>query len=357
MIRVLVVDDSAVVRQIFQTELSKDPEIEVVGAAPDPYVARDLVVERKPDVLTLDVEMPRMDGLTFLRKLMHYHPLPVIVVSSLTDAGGAMALEALSSGAVEVMCKPGGSYTVGDMTEELIEKIKAAARVDVRHRKGQAAAAAASGELKPLGRTTNQVLAIGASTGGTVALEVILRALPPDAPGTVITQHMPETFTKFLADRLAQVCRVQVREAKDGDAVVPGVALIAPGNHHLVLRRSGASYLVQVKDGPRVNRHRPSVDVMFQSVAQAAGKNAIGVILTGMGGDGARGLLAMKQAGAATIAQDEATSVVWGMPKVAIDLGAAERVVPLPAVASEVVRIVSQSAVAPAAPARPEVRP
>ena len=357
MIRVLVVDDSAVVRQIFQTELGKDPEIEVVGAAPDPYVARDLVVERKPDVLTLDVEMPRMDGLTFLRKLMHYHPLPVIVVSSLTDAGGAMALEALSSGAVEVMCKPGGAYTVGDMTDELIEKIKAAARVDVRHRKGQAAAAAASGELKPLGRTTNQVLAIGASTGGTVALEVILRALPPDAPGTVITQHMPETFTEFLADRLAQVCRVQVREAKDGDAVVPGVALIAPGNHHLVLRRSGASYLVQVKDGPRVNRHRPSVDVMFQSVAQAAGKNAIGVILTGMGGDGARGLLAMRQAGASTIAQDEATSVVWGMPKVAIDLGAAERVVPLPAVASEVVRIATQSAVAPPAPARTEVRP
>jgi two-component system chemotaxis response regulator CheB len=326
------------------------------GSAATLVAATPRIVERKPDVLTLDVEMPRMDGLTFLRKLMHYHPLPVIVVSSLTESGGAMALEALSSGAVEVMCKPGGSYTVGDMTDELIEKIKAAARVDVRHRKGQAPAAA-SGELKPLGRTTNQVLAIGASTGGTVALEVILRALPPDAPGTVITQHMPETFTKFLADRLAQVCRVQVREAKDGDAVVPGVALIAPGNHHLVLRRSGASYLVQVKDGPRVNRHRPSVDVMFQSVAQAAGKNAIGVILTGMGGDGARGLLAMRQAGASTIAQDEATSVVWGMPKVAIDLGAAERVVPLPAVASEVVRIVSQSAVAPAAPARPEVRP
>jgi two-component system chemotaxis response regulator CheB len=355
-IRVLVVDDSAVVRQIFQTELSRDPEIEVVGAAPDPYVARDLVVERKPDVLTLDVEMPRMDGLTFLRKLMHYHPLPVIVVSSLTEAGGAMALEALSSGAVEVMCKPGGSYTVGDMTDELIEKIKAAARVDVRHRRGQAPAAA-SGELKPLGRTTNQVLAIGASTGGTVALEVILKALPPDAPGAVVTQHMPETFTKFLADRLAQVCRVQVREARDGDAVVPGVVLIAPGNHHLVLRRSGASYLVQVKDGPRVNRHRPSVDVMFQSVAQAAGKNAIGVILTGMGGDGARGLLAMRQAGASTVAQDEATSVVWGMPKVAIDVGAAERILPLPAIASEIVRIASQSAVAPAPPARPEVRP
>jgi two-component system chemotaxis response regulator CheB len=357
MIRVLVVDDSAVVRQIFQTELSRDPEIEVVGTAPDPYVARDLVVERKPDVLTLDVEMPRMDGLTFLRKLMHYHPMPVIVVSSLTESGGAMALEALSSGAVEVMCKPGGSYTVGDMTDELIEKIKAAARVDVRNRRVGQGAAPSSGELKPLGRTTNQVLAIGASTGGTVALEVILKALPPDAPGTVITQHMPETFTKFLADRLAQVCRVQVREAKDGDAVVPGVALIAPGNHHLVLRRSGASYLVQVKDGPRVNRHRPSVDVMFQSVSQAAGKNAIGVLLTGMGGDGAKGLLAMKEAGAATIAQDEATSVVWGMPKVAIDLGAAGKVLPLPAIAAEIVRTVTLASTPAAPSARQEVHP
>ena len=356
MIRVLVVDDSAVVRQIFQSELARDPEIEVVGTAPDPYEARDRVVELKPDVLTLDVEMPRMDGLTFLRKLMHYHPMPVIVVSSLTESGGAMALEALSSGAVDVMCKPGGSYTVGDMTDELIDKIKAAARVDVRNR-GAAQAAAPSGELKPLGRTTNQVLAIGASTGGTVALEVILKALPPDAPGTVITQHMPETFTKFLADRLAQVCRVQVREAKDGDAVVPGVALIAPGNHHLLLRRSGASYLVQVKDGPRVNRHRPSVDVMFQSVSQAAGKNAVGVLLTGMGGDGAKGLLAMKEAGAATIAQDEATSVVWGMPKVAIDLGAAGKVLPLPAIAAEIVRTVTLASTPAAPSARPEVRP
>jgi len=357
MIRVLVVDDSAVVRQIFQAELSRDPEIEVVGTAPDPYVARDLVVERKPDVLTLDVEMPRMDGLTFLKKLMRYHPMPVIVVSSLTDAGGGMALEALSSGAVDVMCKPGGSYTVGDMTEELIEKIKAAARVDVRRRSGAPADEPSSGELKPLGRTTNQVLAIGASTGGTVALEVILRALPPDAPGTVITQHMPETFTKFLADRLDQACRIRVKEAQDGDAVVPGVALVAPGNHHLVLRRSGASYLVQVKDGPRVNRHRPSVDVMFQSVAQAAGKNAIGVLLTGMGGDGAKGLLAMREAGAATVAQDEATSVVWGMPKVAIDLGAAGKVLPLPAIAAEIVRAATQSSTAPAPSARPEVHP
>ncbi len=356
MIRVLVVDDSAVVRQIFQTELSKDPEIEVVGTAPDPYVARDLVVERNPDVLTLDVEMPRMDGLTFLRKLMHYHPLPVIVVSSLTPAAGELAMEALSSGAVDVMCKPSGAYTVGDMTGDLIEKIKGAAHVDLRKNRARDRDAPALEALKPLGRTTNQVVAIGGSTGGTVALEVILRALPPDAPGTIITQHMPESFTRFLADRLDQVTRVRVQEARDGDSVVPGVALVAPGNHHLVLRRSGARYLVQVKDGPRVNRHRPSVDVMFQSVAHAAGKNAIGVILTGMGGDGASGLLAMRQAGAPTIAQDEATSVVWGMPKVAIDLGAAARVLALPSIAPEIVRLAAQSA-APAELAHSEGHP
>jgi two-component system chemotaxis response regulator CheB len=280
----------------------------------------------------------------------------VIVVSSLTSAGGELALEALHSGAVEVMCKPGGAYTVGDMTDELIEKIKGAARVDVRRRRAAAAEAAPPEEVRPLGRTTNQVLAIGASTGGTVALDAILRAFPADAPGTVITQHMPATFTRFLADRLDQAARVKVKEAADGDAVVPGVALLAPGDHHLVLRRSGARYLVQVKDGPRVNRHRPSVDVMFQSVAQAAGRNAIGVLRTGMGGDGAKGLLAMKEAGASTIAQDEATSVVWGMPKVAIDLGAAERILPLTSIASEIIRIVSLSG-APASPARPEVRP
>ena len=358
MIRVLVVDDSAVVRQIFQTELGKDPDIEVVGTAPDPYVARDMVVERKPDVLTLDVEMPRMDGLTFLRKLMHYYPLPVIVVSSLTPASGELAMEALASGAVDVMCKPGGAYTVGDMTGDLIEKIKGAAHADVtRHRALHAGGAPTPPpEVKPLGRTTNQVLAIGASTGGTVALEVILKALPPDAPGAVITQHMPETFTNFLAKRLDQTSHVRVQEARDGDSIVPGTALVAPGNRHLVVRRSGARYLVQVKDGPRVNRHRPSVDVMFQSVAQTAGKNSIGVILTGMGGDGAQGLLAMHRAGAATIAQDEASSVVWGMPKVAIDLGAAGKVLPLKSIAGEIVRLASAAETA-SRPGQPELRP
>lgn len=353
MIRVLVVDDSAVVRQIFEAELSKDPDIEVVGTAPDPYVARDLVVERKPDVITLDVEMPRMDGLTFLRKLMHYHPLPVIVVSSLTPSSSELAVEALSSGAVDVLCKPGGAYTVGDMTGELIDKIKAAALVDVRRHLAPSSDRPPPGAVTPLGRTTNQVLAIGASTGGTVALEVILRALPPDAPGAVITQHMPETFTRFLAKRLDEISHLRVEEARDGESIVPGVALVAPGNRHLLVRRSGARYLVQVKDGPRVNRHRPSVDVMFQSVAQVAGKNAIGVILTGMGADGANGLLAMRQAGAATIAQDEATSVVWGMPKVAVDMGAAEKVLPLPAIAAEIVRLASGSPERPKAPGAP----
>ncbi|MFL5273593.1 MAG: chemotaxis response regulator protein-glutamate methylesterase [Anaeromyxobacteraceae bacterium] len=349
MTRVLVVDDSAVVRQIFARELARDPELEVVGSAPDPYVARDLIVQRKPDVLTLDLEMPRMDGITFLRKLMHYYPLPVVVVSSLTPAGGELALEALAAGAVDVMCKPGAAFTVGDMTAQLVEKVKSAAHVDLKRRAAQLArgAGAAAGPppvAQALTRTTNQVLAIGASTGGTVALEAILRRMPPNAPGTVVTQHMPEMFTRYFADRLNQVSKVEVREAADGDSVVPGVVLIAPGNKHMLLRRSGARYCVSVRDGPRVNRHRPSVDVMFRSVAQCAGRNAVGVILTGMGGDGAQGLLEMRQAGARTIAQDEASCVVFGMPKVAIDLGAAEKVVPLDEMAAEILRMVESAA-------------
>jgi two-component system chemotaxis response regulator CheB len=341
--RVLIVDDSAVVRQIFSRELAKDPEIEVVGAAPDPFVARDLIVQRKPDVVTLDLEMPRMDGITFLRKLMHYYPLPVVVVSSLTPAGGELAMEALAAGAVDVMCKPGAAFTVGNMAAELVGKVKAASHVDLK-RRAQQRPAQPLPPPRALSRTTNQVLAIGASTGGTVALEVILRAFPVNAPGVVITQHMPEMFTKYFADRLNQVAQIEVREAAEDDSVVPGVALIAPGNKHLLLRRSGARYHVTVRDGPRVNRHRPSVDVMFRSVAQAAGRNAVGVILTGMGGDGAQGLLEMRKAGARTLAQDEASCVVFGMPKVAIELGAAERVVGLDAMAGEILRTVEQGA-------------
>jgi two-component system chemotaxis response regulator CheB len=347
-VRVLVVDDSAVVRSVFSQGLAKDPRIEVVGTAPDPFVARDLLLATEPDVVTLDVEMPRMDGITFLRKIMRYRPTPVIVVSSLTAAGGELAMEALAAGACEVMCKPGASYSVGDMTEDLAEKVKAVAAAGVR-RVAEPPPEASADEVRPLARTTNQVVAIGASTGGTVAIERILAALPPDAPGILVTQHMPELFTSHFARRLRDASRLDAREAASGDSVVPGVVLVAPGNRHLVLRRSGARYLVDVKDGPRVNRHRPSVDVTFRSVARTAGRNAVGVLLTGMGADGAQGLLSMREAGARTIAQDEASCVVFGMPKAAIDLGAAERVLPLPAIAAEILRAASEAGDAPAA--------
>ncbi|MCM2332522.1 MAG: chemotaxis response regulator protein-glutamate methylesterase [Anaeromyxobacteraceae bacterium] len=342
-VRVLVVDDSAVVRNVFSSELAKDPGIEVVGTAPDPFVARDLLLEREPDVITLDLEMPRMDGITFLRKIMKYRPTPVIVVSSLTTAGGELAMEALAAGAVEVMCKPGAAYSVGDMTTDLVEKVKEVAANGVRAPSERPPAPSRPATAAPaLTRTTNQILAIGASTGGTVAIERILSALPPNVPGIVITQHMPELFTKFFANRLKTMSKLDAREAVDGDSVVPGVVLVAPGNKHMLLKRSGARYLVEVKDGPRVNRHRPSVDVMFRSVARHAGKNAIGVILTGMGGDGAQGLLAMREAGARTVAQDEASSVVFGMPKVAIDCGAVEKVLPLDLVAGEVLKLADE---------------
>lgn len=330
-----MVDDSAVVRQILQTALSADPEIEVVGTAPDPFVARDLIVQRKPDVLTLDVEMPRMDGITFLRKLMHYYPMPVIVVSSLTPEGSGLALEALASGAVEVMCKPGAAFTVGDMSEELVEKVKIAARAKVRQveKSGKPEAPSA------LGRTTNKVIAMGASTGGTVALEKILSRMPVDAPGIVIAQHMPAMFTKQFAERMNQLSEMEVREAVDGDSVVPGVALIAPGDFHMLLKRSGARYFVSVRSGPMVHRQRPAVEVLFRSVARAAGSNAVGVLLTGMGADGAQGMLEMRQAGAATIAQDESSCVVFGMPRAAIELGAAERVLGLDRIPQEMLRL------------------
>lgn len=320
-IRVLVVDDSAVVRSIFTEELSRDPGIEVVGSAPDPYVARDKIAALKPDVVTLDVEMPRMDGITFLRKLMRYYPLPVIVVSSLTQAAGELAMEALEAGAVDVMCKPGAAYSVGDMSVDLIDKIKAAAKVRMRPK--SVSATPPQPTRLALTRTTNKVVAIGASTGGTEALRVVLEQFPANAPGTLVVQHMPEHFTRSFAERLNALCAVEVKEAEDGDSVTPGRVLIAPGNRHLLLRRSGARYYAQVKDGPLVCRHRPSVEVLFNSVAQFAGGNAVGVILTGMGGDGAQAMLHMKEAGAFTIAQDEASCVVFGMPKEAIKLGGA----------------------------------
>ncbi len=339
MIRVLVVDDSAVVRQILQGSLAADPDIEVVGTAPDPYVARDMIVQLRPDVVTLDVEMPRMDGITFLRKLMFYFPLPIIIVSSLTATGGELAMEALAAGAVDVMCKPGASFTVGDMAAELIAKIKTAACARVSKREDDNASPKTA-EVTSLGRTTNQIVALGASTGGTVALEHVLRRMPADGPGMVIAQHMPALFTKQFADRLNQLAAIEIREAQENDSVLPGVALVAPGNKHMLLRRSGARYFVSVKDGPLVHRQRPSVDVLFRSVARTAGKNAIGVIMTGMGADGAEGLGEMRQAGARTIAQDEASCVVFGMPKVAIELGAAERVLPLKEISDAILSLV-----------------
>jgi two-component system, chemotaxis family, protein-glutamate methylesterase/glutaminase len=326
-IRVLIVDDSAVVRKIFSTELGRDVEIEVVGTAPDPYVARDKIIQLKPDVMTLDIEMPRMDGITFLRKLMHHYPLPVIIVSSLTPKGGDLALEAIEIGAVDVLCKPGAAYTVDDMSVDLIDKIKGAARVKMLPRSkanGNAHPGPAPTQSLALTHTTNKIVAIGASTGGTEALRRVLERFPANAPGTMVVQHMPEHFTRSFAERLNELCVVEVREATDGESVVPGVVLIAPGNYHLMLRRSGALYLAHVKRGPLVCRHRPSVEVLFNSVAQCAGRNAVGIMLTGMGADGSKGMLKMKEAGATTIAQDEESCVVFGMPKEAINLGAVD---------------------------------
>ncbi|MDR2578598.1 MAG: chemotaxis response regulator protein-glutamate methylesterase [Chitinispirillales bacterium] len=342
-IKVLVVDDSAVVRQILTREFSKDRELEVVGTAPDPYVARDKILQLKPDVITLDVEMPRMDGVTFLRKLMKHHPLPVIIVSSLTAAGSELALEALNCGAVDVMCKPGTAYSVGDMSELLIQKIKGAAMVDMRKRaaiiKERAESSPQPIVRRAMTRTTNKIIAIGASTGGTEAIKDVLMEFGAGAPGTVIVQHMPEFFTKSFAERLNSLCEIEVKEAEHGDRVIPGRALLAPGNRHMVLKRSGAQYLVELKDGPLVFHQRPAVEILFNSVAMYAGKNAVGMVLTGMGKDGAKGLLAMKEAGAHTIVQDEASSVVWGMPGEAYKVGAACVVLPLKKIAAEALKM------------------
>lgn len=341
-IRVLVVDDSAVVRQVFTKELSGAAGIEVVGTAPDPFVARDKIVSLEPDVITLDVEMPRMDGITFLRKLMRHHPIPVIVVSSLTPKGGDLALEAMDCGAVDVMCKPGQAYSVGEMSIDLIQKIRAASRVRVKK------AEPGAREKKPpqarlaMTRTTNKIIAIGTSTGGTEALAKILPQFPSNSPGIVIVQHMPEHFTRSFANRLNELCALEVKEAADGDSVVPGRALIAPGNFHMMLKRSGARYFVQVKSGPLVSRHRPSVDVLLKSVARYAGANAVGAILTGMGSDGAEGLKEMRDAGAATLAQDQKTCVIFGMPKEAIAAGGVDEIQPLSKVAERILKLAEE---------------
>jgi two-component system chemotaxis response regulator CheB len=343
-VKVLVVDDSAVVRQLLTRELQRDAHIQVVGTAPDPYIARDKIVELQPDVLTLDVEMPRMDGITFLRKLMQYHPMPVIVVSSLTQQGTQTAVEAMAAGAVDVLAKPGSAYTVGDLAAVLSEKIKTAARAQVRTYVQPSAAAGtkATPSSSSMTATTDKVFALGASTGGVQALTEVLTALPATTPGTVLVQHMPAHFTASFAQRLDALCAMEVKEAVDGDSVLTGRVLIAPGGKHMLLKRSGARYLVEVKDGPEVFHQKPSVEVLFNSVAKYAGANAVGAILTGMGADGAQGLLAMRKAGARTIAQDEQSSVVFGMPMEAIKCGAAEKIVPLNEVARTLLAMAQQ---------------
>ncbi|HEX3746320.1 MAG TPA: chemotaxis response regulator protein-glutamate methylesterase [Bryobacteraceae bacterium] len=337
-IRVLIVDDSAIVRKILTDALAGEPDLEVVGSAPDPYVARDKILALQPDVLTLDIEMPRMDGLTFLKKLMHFHPMPAVVISSLAQPSCRTAVEALEYGAVEVLAKPGGPYSVGELRHTLASKIRAAAASRVRRHQPPTALpvrqipATAAPLVSVLASDT--VIAIGASTGGTEAIASVLTKLPASTPGIVIAQHIPPQFSRAFALRLNDISALEVKEAEEGDAVRQGRALVAPGDFHMLLRNSGGRYWVSVKTGPRVCYQRPSVDVLFSSVAEAARDRAIGVLLTGMGSDGAQGLLKMRQAGARTIAQDEASCVVFGMPREAIALGAAEQVLALPQIAN-----------------------
>ncbi|MGQ0557315.1 MAG: protein-glutamate methylesterase/protein-glutamine glutaminase [Nitrospiraceae bacterium] len=353
-IRVLTVDDSALMRQVLATLLAKDPDIDVIGSAPDPYIAREKIKALNPDVLTLDVEMPKMDGLTFLEKLMRGHPMPVVMVSSLTEAGCQTTLRALELGAVDFITKPKLDLREGmeEIAQDLIAKVKAASVARLR---GQGGGGGYSDQKprtsQPVPRspsnamikTTDIIIAIGSSTGGTEAVKEVLEKLPPDTPPILVTQHMPERFTKTWADRMNSLCRISIKEAQDGDSVLPGHVLIAPGGSHMMLVRSGARYTVRINQDPPVNRHRPSVDVMFASVARYAGANAVGVILTGMGNDGAKEMLTMKQAGAFTIAQDEASCVVFGMPKEAIKAGAVDKVLPLDDIAGAILTQVGRS--------------
>lgn len=346
MIRVLVVDDSALVRKILSEELNAQPDIEVVGTAMNPYVARDKIAELEPDVITLDLEMPRMDGLSFLGKLMKHYPMPVVVVSSLTPKNSENALTALRLGAVDVICKPGSAYSTQDVSVQIVKAVRAAsvARFDrnpqtvpEKTRPATPAGAMESEQLAGgrapqrtgLVHTTSKIIAIGASTGGTRAIEAVLIPLPSDTPGIAMVQHMPPVFTTTFAERLDQLCSLDVREARDGDRLRQGLALLAPGNYHMLIEKSGANYYVRIKQGPPVHHQRPSVDVLFHSVATSAGVNATGILLTGMGADGGKGMLAMKKAGSYNIVQNEATSVVFGMPAEAIKLGAATEVTPL----------------------------
>ncbi len=347
--RVLIVDDSALVRQVLTEILSRDPGIEVAGTASDPFLAREKIKRLRPDVITLDVEMPRMDGLAFLENLMRLHPIPVVMVSSLTERGADTTLQALALGAVDFVSKPKLDVARGLETyaEEICSKVKMAARSQVR-----ALARPQPGKrtLDPLPanpptlkfRTTDRLIAIGASAGGTEALRVVLEGMPADAPAVVMTQHLPASFSTAFAERLDRYSAMNVREASDGEAVLPGHAYLPPGGQHLRIIRDGARWRCRIDDGPPVNRHKPAVDVLFRSVALSAGANAIGVILTGMGDDGARGLLEMRQAGAPTLVQDEASSVVWGMPGSAVKLGAAAEILPLDTIAARLVALSQQ---------------
>lgn len=346
-IRVLIIDDSASVRQMMKTILEEDPELEVIGTAADPFAAARYIQDQLPDVITLDVEMPRMDGITFLRKLMSQCPVPVVMCSSLTEEGSETLLQAMEAGAVDVILKPrmGVADHLSEARMMIRETVKGAAKARVRGRPvkpqpGPFARLTADAVLPPpngkaMSHTTEMVVCLGASTGGTEALREVLEALPANSPGIVIVQHMPENFTRAFAKRLDGLCEVGVKEAEDGDTVMRGHVLIAPGGKHMMLERQGARYYVSVREGPLVSRHRPSVDVLFRSAARCAGSNAVGIIMTGMGDDGARGLLEMKQEGARTFAQDEASSIVFGMPKEAIARGAVDRVIPLGAIARE----------------------
>jgi two-component system chemotaxis response regulator CheB len=346
-IRVMVVDDSAVVRQVVTQTLSRDPGIEVIGSALDPVFALEKMKANWPDVIVLDLEMPRMDGLTFLRRIMAERPTPVVICSSLAEQGAQVALDALAAGAVSLITKPkiGLKAFLDNAANDIIQAVKAAAKsrpssggISSRPRPAtpmlQPTPSLSADVILPagpasLGRTTDRLVAIGTSTGGTQALEAVLTALPTDCPGLVVVQHMPEKFTAMFAQRLNGLCQIEVREARSGDRVLPGLALIAPGGRHMMVKRNGAQYVVDVVDGPLVNRHKPSVDVLFRSVAKCAGGNALGIIMTGMGDDGARGLKEMRDAGAHTLAEDESSCVVFGMPKEAIRLGGAAEVLPL----------------------------
>ena len=349
-IKVMIVDDSAVVRQVLSQVLAADPAIDVIGTAADPLFALDKMQRQWPDVIVLDVEMPRMDGITFLRKLMAERPTPVVICSTLTEKGATTTMQALAAGAVSIVTKPQASLSkfLVDASDDLVNAVKAAARANVGRLGSKPAPAAPLSKLSAdailppasgaMARTTERIVAIGTSTGGTQALEYILTRLPRVCPALVIVQHMPERFTAAFAERLNGLCELEVLEARHGDRVVPGRALIAPGGRHLLLKRSGAQYVVDVVDGPPVSRHRPSVDVLFRSTARAAGANATGIIMTGMGDDGARGLREMFDAGALTFGQDEASCVVYGMPKEAMKLGAVSREIPLEHIPAAILR-------------------